>query len=61
MFQRFRAAYAPLRDDVLAGSTWQHERLATVEGYLDFAAELVGRLWEVAFTASTTGHRALRR
>ncbi|WP_022910157.1 T6SS immunity protein Tdi1 domain-containing protein [Aestuariimicrobium kwangyangense] len=42
MFQRFRAAYAPLRDDVLAGSMWQHERLATVAGYLEFAAEFAG-------------------
>jgi hypothetical protein len=42
MFQRFRAEYAPLRDDVPAGSTWQHERLAGVEGYLDFASEFAG-------------------
>ncbi len=42
MFQRFRAEYAPLRDDVRAGATWQHERLASVEGYLDFAAEFAG-------------------
>ena len=42
MFQRFRAEYAPLRADVPAGSTWQHERLAGVEGYLDFASEFAG-------------------
>ncbi|MEV4604955.1 T6SS immunity protein Tdi1 domain-containing protein [Amycolatopsis sp. NPDC049253] len=42
MFQRFRAEYAPLRDSVPAGSTWRHERLVGVEGYLDFASEFAG-------------------
>ncbi|WP_326565906.1 T6SS immunity protein Tdi1 domain-containing protein [Amycolatopsis rhabdoformis] len=42
MFQRFRAEYAPLRDAIPAGSTWRHERLVGVDGYLDFASEFAG-------------------
>jgi hypothetical protein len=42
MFERFRAAYAPLRDAIPAGSMWQHERLAGIEGYAEFASEFAG-------------------
>ncbi|MFG1621981.1 T6SS immunity protein Tdi1 domain-containing protein [Kribbella sp. NPDC049227] len=42
MFDRFRAQYAPLRDTVSGGSTWQHERLAGVDGYSDLASEFAG-------------------
>lgn len=42
MFERFRAEYAPLRDVVSAGSGWQHERLAGIDGYADFASEFAG-------------------
>jgi hypothetical protein len=43
MFDRFRAEYAHRRDDTLAtGSAWQNERLAGVEGYVNFASEFAG-------------------
>lgn len=42
MFPRFRAVYAPLREAIPAGPAWQLERLAGVEGYVDFAAEFAG-------------------
>lgn len=46
MFEHFRAAYAPLRDAAPAGQAWQHERLAAVEGYGDFAAEFAGATFD---------------
>jgi hypothetical protein len=42
MFDRFRAEYAPLRGDGSGGSGWQHESLASVDGYSDFASEFAG-------------------
>lgn len=42
MFERFRAECAPLRDAVQAGEAWQHEWLASVEGYQEFASEFAG-------------------
>jgi hypothetical protein len=42
MFDRFRAEYTPLRDAVSGGSRWQHELLAGVDGYSDFASEYAG-------------------
>jgi hypothetical protein len=46
MFDRFRALYAPLREDVPAGSAWLHERLIKVPGYTDFAAEFAGATFD---------------
>lgn len=46
MFDRFRALYAPLREDVPAGSAWLHERLTKVPGYTDFAAEFAGATFD---------------
>lgn len=42
MLERFRAAYAPRRDAVEAGSAWLHERLTEVDGYAAFAREFAG-------------------
>ena len=42
MFEAFRAEYGPSRDDVPSGSAWEHELLAGVAGYTDFAAEFAG-------------------
>ncbi|MDQ0710504.1 hypothetical protein QFZ52_003156 [Arthrobacter woluwensis] len=46
MFDRFRALYAPLREEGPAGSAWLHERLTTVPGYTDFAAEFAGATFD---------------
>lgn len=42
MFERFRAAFAPRRDNTEAATAWVHERLAGVEGYQRFALEFAG-------------------
>lgn len=42
MFERFRAEYGYLQDDIEDGEPWRHDRLSEVEGYASFSSEFSG-------------------
>lgn len=45
-FDKFRAAFGPLQDDVAPTEPWHHERFAGVAGYEEFAAEFAGATFD---------------